>query len=127
MNLTYPDDTFDVASISFGIRNVDTPVEALKSMARVVKPGGRVMILEFGQPTGLMKPLFGFYSKLVIPTIGGLISGKKDAYEYLNRTSAAFPCGDDFTKMMLDTDLFSDVSFDSLSGGVAYLYTGVVK
>ncbi len=126
MNLTYDDDVFDVASISFGIRNVDVPSQALESMARVVKPGGRVVILEFGQPRGVMKPLFNVYSKVVIPTVGGMMSGNKQAYEYLNRTSAAFPCGEDFVKMMTDTGKFSDAKYTSLSGGIAYLYVGTV-
>ncbi len=62
MNLPYPDHTFDISSISFGIRNVDDPSIALKEMARVVKPGGKVMILEFGQPKGFMGILYDWYS-----------------------------------------------------------------
>ena len=126
MNLTYDEDSFDIASISFGIRNVDVPLQALKSMGRVVKSGGRVVILEFGQPRGVMKPLFSVYSKVVIPTIGGMISGKKDAYEYLNRTSAAFPCGEEFIALMEKSKMFSSSRYISLSGGIAYLYIGIV-
>lgn len=126
MNLTYADDTFDIASISFGIRNVDDPLQCVRSMARVVKPGGRVMILEFGQPQGLMKPLFTAYSKVVIPTVGGLISGSKDAYTYLNDTSAAFPCRETFVELMGEAADFTNIKFFSLSGGIAYLYVGTV-
>ncbi|MEZ4459481.1 MAG: bifunctional demethylmenaquinone methyltransferase/2-methoxy-6-polyprenyl-1,4-benzoquinol methylase UbiE [bacterium] len=126
MNLTYADDTFDIASISFGIRNVDDPVQGVRSMARVVKPGGKLMILEFGQPTGIMKPLFTVYSKVVIPTVGGLISGNKDAYNYLNNTSAAFPCREAFVELMREAANFSDVRYHTLSGGIAYLYVGTV-
>ena len=67
MALPYADDTFDVASIAFGIRNVDDPVKCLQEMARVVRPGGRVVVLEFGQPRGLFGALFRFYSKVVMP------------------------------------------------------------
>ena len=77
MNLPYPDDTFDISSISFGIRNVDDPAVALKEMARVVKPGGKVMILEFGQPKGLMGAIYEWYSRYIIPFIGGLLTGNK--------------------------------------------------
>lgn len=126
MNLTYDDNTFDIASISFGIRNVDDPVQGVRSMARVVKPGGKLMILEFGQPTGLMKPLFNVYSKVVIPAVGGLISKNKDAYNYLNSTSAAFPCREAFTDLMREAADFSDIKYFSLSGGIAYLYVGTV-
>ena len=70
MALPYADDSFDVASISFGIRNVDDPVKCLREMARVVRPGGRVVVLEFGQPKGLWGVLFRFYSKHVMPLDG---------------------------------------------------------
>ncbi len=126
MHLTYDDDTFDIASISFGIRNVDDPVQGVRSMARVVKPGGKLMILEFGQPTGIMKPLFTVYSKVVIPAVGGLISKNKDAYNYLNSTSAAFPCREEFADLMREAAEFSDIKYFSLSGGIAYLYVGTV-
>lgn len=126
MNLSFEDDTFDIASIAFGIRNVDDPAKGVASMARVVKPGGRLVILEFGQPRGIMKPLFNVYSKVVIPTVGGIMSGKKDAYDYLNRTSEAFPCREAFVELMEGAAKFSDVKYFSLNGGIAYLYVGTV-
>ena len=92
MHLPYADATFDAASISFGIRNVDVPRVALADMARVVKPGGKVVVLEFGQPRGIMGMLYGAYSRYVIPFIGGLVTGNRQAYEYLPTTAAAFPC-----------------------------------
>lgn len=127
MNLTYDDDSFDVASIAFGIRNVDDPVQALRSMGRVVRPGGRVMVLEFGRPLWWMKPFFNFYSKVIIPTIGGLVSGKREAYQYLTRTSAAFPTGDEFLSLMDESGMFAERRTVPLTGGIAYLYVGVVR
>ncbi|MCZ7557188.1 MAG: bifunctional demethylmenaquinone methyltransferase/2-methoxy-6-polyprenyl-1,4-benzoquinol methylase UbiE [Bacteroidia bacterium] len=127
MHLTYANDTFDAASIAFGIRNVDDPVQALRSMARVVRPGGLVLVLEFGTPEWWMRPLFRFYSAVVIPFVGGFISGKRDAYRYLTRTSAAFPTGDDFLSLMDASGGFSSRRTISLTGGIAYLYVGVVK
>lgn len=127
MNLPYEDNKFDISSIAFGIRNVDDPVKALKEMARVVKPGGRVMVLEFGQPKGVMKVPFRLYSQTVMPFVGGLISGNKDAYTYLPETSAVFPAADKFITLMVESEAFSKQKFHSLTGGIAYAYLGVVK
>jgi demethylmenaquinone methyltransferase/2-methoxy-6-polyprenyl-1,4-benzoquinol methylase len=126
MNLPYADGTYDVASISFGIRNVDDPVKCLTEMARVVKKGGRVVVLEFGQPQGFFGVLFRFYSNVILPRIGGLISGNRSAYEYLNRTSAKFPSGDAFLKLMQQSGAYSSWSATSLTFGTAYVYVGVV-
>ena len=127
MNLPYPDDTFDIASISFGIRNVDDPATALKEMARVVKPGGRVMILEFGQPTGIVGLIYEAYSRYVIPFIGGLLTGNKEAYTYLPRTAASFPCRKDFLELMNSTGSFAKTSYKELTFGISFLYKGIVK
>jgi len=125
--LPYADRTFDVASISFGIRNVDDPVKCLKEMARVVKPGGRVVVLEFGQPRGLFGALFRFYSKTVMPFIGGLLTGNRAAYEYLPRTSAAFPAGDRFLSLMDQSNAYVERQAHPLTFGTAYIYVGVVR
>src|SRR5690625_5916835 len=91
MNLPYDEDSFDIASIAFGIRNVDDPSVALKEMARVVRPGGRVVVLEFGQPEGVTGVPFRFYSKYIMPAVGAAIRGNREAYTYLPETSAKFP------------------------------------
>ncbi len=126
MNLPYEDNSFTVASIAFGIRNVDDPLTCLKEMARVVKPGGRVVVLEFGQPKGLVRVPFQFYSKHVMPAIGGLISGNREAYTYLPETSAKFPAGEKFLEMMDSAGVFSSNRAESLTGGIAYIYIGTV-
>jgi demethylmenaquinone methyltransferase/2-methoxy-6-polyprenyl-1,4-benzoquinol methylase len=127
MHLPYADATFDVASISFGIRNVDVPKTALAEMARVVKPGGRIVVLEFGQPRGIMGMTYRFYSKHIIPLIGGLLTGNRKAYEYLPTTAAAFPCREQFTALMESTGRLKDCTYEELTGGIAFLYSGVVK
>ena len=126
MHLPYGGATFDIASIAFGIRNVDDPIQALKEMARVVKPGGRVVVLEFGQPKGVVGVPYRFYSKHVMPAVGGWISGNREAYTYLPETSAAFPAGDRFLELMKDSGVFSSSKAVSLTGGIAYVYVGTV-
>lgn len=118
---------FDAASIAFGIRNVDDPVQALREMARVTKPGGRVVVLEFGQPSGLWGRCYRLYARHVIPFIGGIVTGRRAAYEYLPRTAAAFPAGERFLDLMRQAAVFESVSARSLTGGVAYVYVGVVR
>lgn len=127
MDLQYEDNRFDVSSIAFGIRNVDDPAVALKELARVVKPGGRVVVLEFGQPNGLLKYPYNLYSQHIMPAVGGLLSGNREAYTYLPRTSASFPAGDKFLRIMDHTDAFSETKAIKLTGGIAYVYVGVVK
>jgi demethylmenaquinone methyltransferase/2-methoxy-6-polyprenyl-1,4-benzoquinol methylase len=119
---------FDVVSISFGIRNVSDPVKALSEMARVTKSGGRVMVLEFGQmTTPVVKDLYNLYSEKVLPVLGGIVSGQKEAYDYLQKSSAAFPCREEFLGLMKKTGQFSKTSYEPVSFGIAYIYTGIVK
>lgn len=126
LDLPYLDRSFDVTSMAFGIRNVDDPVHCLREMARVTKRGGRVIVLEFGQPTGAWGKMYRTYSRQIIPRVGGWITGKRDAYEYLPRTAAAFPAGPAFLQLMGDADVFAEVRGVPLSGGVAWLYRGDV-
>ena len=123
--LPYPDGQFDVASIAFGIRNVDDPLLCLREMARVVKPGGCVIVLEFGQPRGPFGALFRAYSRGVMPVVGGLLTGNRAAYEYLPRTAAAFPAGEKFLGVMRGSDAFSATEAHPLTFGTAYVYRGV--
>lgn len=127
MNLPYADNRFDISSIAFGIRNVDEPVTALKEMARVVRPGGRVVVLEFGQPKGVFKYPYEVYSQYVMPAIGGWLSGNREAYTYLPKTSAKFPAGDKFLALMDRAGSFSDRKYKRLTGGIAYIYVGTVQ
>lgn len=127
LHLPYPDRSFDIASIAFGIRNVEDPARGLAELARVTRAGGRVVVLEFGQPGGaLFGPLYRFYSHSILPRLGGVISGQRSAYEYLDRTSSRFPSGERFLAMMRDTGGFKDVRAHALTGGVAYVYVGDV-
>lgn len=126
--LKYEDNTFDITSISFGIRNVQDPVKGLTEMARVTKSGGTVVILEFGQPEiPIFSSLYNLYSSRVLPWLGGIVTGQKDAYEYLQKSSAAFPCKNNFLKLMKATGLLENLKYTTVSGGIAYIYTATKK
>jgi demethylmenaquinone methyltransferase/2-methoxy-6-polyprenyl-1,4-benzoquinol methylase len=125
--LPFADHSFDCAACSFGIRNVDDPVRGLAEMARVVRPGGSVVVLETGQPVNpLLQRLYAVYNRLYMPGIGTLLTGNKAAYAYLQRTSSAFPSGPDFVAIMREAHPFRLVKATPLLGGVAWLYAAAV-
>ncbi len=125
--LKYDNNYFDISSISFGIRNVDKPSQGLSEMARVVKPGGTVGVLEFGQMHWpLFKQLYSVYSTKVLPIIGGYLTGDRKAYQYLEDSSKKFPSGEDFVKLMASTQKFSNIEYKTFMGGLAYCYRATV-
>jgi demethylmenaquinone methyltransferase / 2-methoxy-6-polyprenyl-1,4-benzoquinol methylase len=125
--LPYVDASFDVASISFGIRNVGDPRKGISEMARVVRPGGRVIVLEFGQPRSrLFGALYSFYKRRILPSLGGMVTGEKDAYVYLETSAGRFPCDAEFVALMREAAQFSSVEVAPLTFGIAYLYVGTV-
>lgn len=123
MNLPFENEAFDICSISFGIRNVEHPKRAISEMARVVRPGGCVMVLEFGQPrNSVLRSMYAWYAETLLPRLGGMVTGQRQAYEYLHQSSFAFPYADNFVAMMRESGPFTDVECRSLSFGIAYLY-----
>lgn len=125
-NLPFPDASFDVVTISFGLRNVVDTKKALSEMGRVLKPGGRLLVLEFGQPEiPVFADVYKFYSEKVLPILGGWVTGQKEAYQYLQKSSAAFPCGREFADLMRSAGDFDKVGYVPLTGGIAYLYRGL--
>lgn len=125
--LPFADRAFDLATIAFGIRNTADPARCARELFRVVRPGGAVAVLEFGQPTNpLFAPMYRAYSRFAIPLIGGLVTGVPSAYRYLPRTAAAFPSGPAFAALMGDAG-FADVVVQPLTFGIAWLYVGRVR
>lgn len=124
MALPFPDDTFDVYTISFGIRNVTRPQEALNEAYRVLRPGGRLMVLEFSQlPNPLMQKAYDAYSFNVIPRMGQLIAHDRDSYQYLVESIRNFPDQDTFLGMVRAAG-FENAKYRNLTMGVAALHSG---
>lgn len=122
--LAFLNNDFDVATMSFGIRNVENPIFVLKEIYRVLKADGRAIILEFSLPNNiLLKGFYLIYLKCFVPLVGGMISGNFQAYFYLNRTIEKFPYGEVFARMMRQCG-FKNVFVQPLLCGVATIYCG---
>jgi len=123
-SLPFDDNTFNCISISFGLRNVTHKDLALESMQRCLKPGGRVIILEFSQPTNeSFRKLYDAYSFNVIPKLGEIISNDRDSYQYLVESIRQHPPQEELKQMMLDAG-FDRVRYQNLTGGVVALHIG---
>jgi demethylmenaquinone methyltransferase/2-methoxy-6-polyprenyl-1,4-benzoquinol methylase len=123
-SLPHPEGVFDAVTIAFGIRNVVDRQAGLREMARVLKPGGRAVILEFATPRNrFFRALYYFYFRRMLPWLGGLIS-QRSAYQYLPDSVLEFPDRERFTAMMEDAG-FTDVAVHDLTGGIAAVHVGV--
>jgi demethylmenaquinone methyltransferase/2-methoxy-6-polyprenyl-1,4-benzoquinol methylase len=124
LQIPYPDHHFDCVTISFGIRNVTDIMAAFKEFRRVLKPGGRVLILEGTVPSNkLLRSLHLFYLRHFLPRIGGAISRNLGAYRYLNQTIETFPQGEKFAGKMRAAG-FVNVECHPLLGGITTVYQG---
>ena len=124
MSLPFADNSFDVYTISFGIRNVTQPQEALNEAFRVLQPGGRLMVLEFSQiPVPLVQKAYDLYSFKVIPTMGKLIANDRSSYQYLVESIRKFPDQETFLSMLQNAG-FKNTGYRNLSLGIAALHSG---
>ncbi len=123
----FPDNHFDAISVAFGVRNFENLEKGLQEMLRVLKPGGRLVVLEFSQPKKAgFRQLYEVYLRLVAPGIGRLLSKSREAYAYLNESVKAFPEGEDFVEI-LDKNGYIDTRLKRLSLGICTIYTGGKK
>ena len=123
-NIDFPDSSFDVAMVAFGVRNFSNPVKGLAEMNRVLFPGGMIMVLEFSKPTTFpFKQIFNFYFLRILPLFGQLVSKNRDAYQYLPETVMKFPDNEEFIKL-LSLAGFTRINQKRLSFGIASIYTG---
>jgi demethylmenaquinone methyltransferase/2-methoxy-6-polyprenyl-1,4-benzoquinol methylase len=122
--LPFEDNTFDIVTIAFGLRNVTDKDMALRSMYRVLKPGGRLLVLEFSKPEHeLINKAYDFYSFNILPKIGELVAKDGDSYQYLAESIRMHP-DQETLKTMMDTAGFEQTSFKNLTGGVVALHKG---
>ena len=123
MNLIFASKSFDLVTVAFGVRNFQDLERGLLEIRRVLKDGGSLLVLEFGQPKNIVfKKIYDLYSTLVLPLLGRLIAGNKEAYSYLKTSASAFPCREDFLDILLKCG-FHKGEYRALTGGIAYIYS----
>lgn len=124
LDLPFGDRSFEAATIAFGLRNLASVEAGFTELLRILKPGGRVAVLEFSKPQALVwRSFFKIYFTKILPRLGGLISGSKSAYQYLPESVSRFPDQGQLASMMKKAG-FEEVSFQNLTGGIAALHIG---
>jgi demethylmenaquinone methyltransferase/2-methoxy-6-polyprenyl-1,4-benzoquinol methylase len=127
VKIPFPNESFDLVTLSFGIRNFPDPQESLRNIFRVLRPGGKVLIMEFSLPQNkIIKKAYLFYLRSLLPHLGGLISGDKKAYRYLNETIEDFPYGPQFLALMEQAG-FQQNRNHLFTLGITSLYIGEKK
>lgn len=122
LNLPFANQSFQVVTVSYGVRNFESLKIGLEEILRVLKPGGSLFVLEFGKsPQGVLGAGIRFYERTIVPILGGLISGKSSAYKYLATSSDSFPSGQDLIDICKEVG-FAGGKVRSLTFGATYLY-----
>jgi demethylmenaquinone methyltransferase/2-methoxy-6-polyprenyl-1,4-benzoquinol methylase len=123
-SLGFPDESFDAATVSFGVRNFADLEKGLSEIRRVLKPGGRLVVLEFSKPSAFgLRHLYSLYTGSLAPALGGLFSKNREAYRYLHDSVQAFPEGDAFMKVLSDCG-YRSLACKRLSFGICSIYAG---
>jgi len=124
LSMPFPDASFDLVATAFGFRNLANYDRGLREIARVLKPGGRIAILEFSEPSNsVMARMYRFYFKRILPVIGGMISGNKTAYSYLPSSVSNFPAPPELAKLLGDAG-FLGIRYQAWNFGSVVLHTG---
>ena len=123
LQLPFQDGEFDVVTVAFGLRNMSDYPAGLREMRRVLKPGGRLVILDFSLPGGILRGPYRWYLHNVLPRMAGWLTGQRDAYEYLGGSIEAFPSGKGMTDLM-ESCGYSKTDATPITGGVVTIYEG---
>jgi demethylmenaquinone methyltransferase/2-methoxy-6-polyprenyl-1,4-benzoquinol methylase len=127
MNLGFADNAFDAVTIAFGLRNLSNFADGLSELHRILRPGGKLAVLEFSAPiVPGFRQAFNFYFTRILPRIGGAVSGSRGAYEYLPDSVSKFPDQKRLAALMSETG-FDDVEYTNLTGGIAAIHIGTKR
>ena len=121
--LPFDEDQFDCVTIAFGLRNVTVKENALKSMFRVLKPGGKLLILEFSKPNETLSPVYDIYSFNILPTLGEWVANDRESYQYLAESIRVHPDQEKLEQMILSAG-FDRAEYRNLTGGIVALHIG---
>jgi demethylmenaquinone methyltransferase/2-methoxy-6-polyprenyl-1,4-benzoquinol methylase len=123
LDLPFSDESFDVVTVAFGLRNMENWDAALREMARVLTADGHLLVLDFSLPRGMLRPIYRAYLHHILPRIAGLVTHEKGAYEYLGASIEKFPSGAAMCAL-LERSGFRDATAEPLSGGIVTIYCG---
>jgi demethylmenaquinone methyltransferase/2-methoxy-6-polyprenyl-1,4-benzoquinol methylase len=122
LQLPFQDQVFDCVTVAFGLRNMADWDRALSEMARVLRNGGRLLVLDFSIPTGALRPAYRFYLHRCLPVLASLVTGQKAAYDYLGGSIEKFPSGGEMLRL-IEANGFTTAAAQPLTGGIATIYT----